>query len=116
VRPLLERVVRNLRESDAFRLPKAYNLRVAWHNVQQAIGALETLPRLEMILLDPQFKGQGQYLRYRMSLDKFRRFSFFFYPCNVPRLYRLTGVVCDGFYDWILSTRVSFYACDSHSG
>lgn len=70
VRPLLERVVRNLRESDASRFPKAYNFRVAWHNVQQAIGALETLPRPEMISLDPQFKGQGQYLRYRMSIDK----------------------------------------------
>lgn len=97
VRPLLERVVRNLRESDASRFPKAYNFRVAWYNVQQAIGALEAIPRPEMILLDPRFKGQGQYLRYRMSMDKCRRFSFFFYPCNISRHYRLTGVVCDGF-------------------
>lgn len=96
VRLLLQRVVKNLRQSDASRFPKAYNFRMAWYNVQRVIDAMEKIPPPRMILLDSQMKGQGQYVRYRVCVEKCRRFSFFFYPCNDSRLYRLTGIVCDG--------------------
>jgi hypothetical protein len=96
VRLLLQRVVKNLRQSDASRFPKAYNFRVAWYNVQGVIDAMENIPQPRMILLDSRMKSRGQYARYRVCVEECRRFSFFFYPCNESRLYRLTGIVCDG--------------------
>ncbi|KAI2718645.1 hypothetical protein DTO012A7_2501 [Penicillium roqueforti] len=65
VRLLLQRVVKNLRQSDASRFPKAYNFRVAWYNVQGVIDAMENIPQPRMILLDSRMKGRGQYARYR---------------------------------------------------
>lgn len=96
VRLSSERVVKNLRESDASRFPKAYNFRVTWHNVQEAVRAMESLPDPEMIPLDRQLKGVGKYVKYRVPVDKCGRLSFFFLPCNKSRMYRLVGLACDG--------------------
>ncbi|CAG8012836.1 unnamed protein product [Penicillium salamii] len=96
VRLSLERVVKNLRESDASRFPKAYNFRVAWHNVQEAVQAMESLPDLEMIPFDSQLRGVGKYIRYRVPAEKCRKLSFFFFPCKESRVYRLIGLACDG--------------------
>ena len=96
VRLSLERVVRNLRESDASRFPKAYNFRVVWHNVQEAVQAMKSLPDLEIIKLGHQLRGVGKYIRYRIPAEKCRRLSFFFVSCSKSRLYRLVGLACNG--------------------
>lgn len=96
VRLSLKRVVHNLRESDASRFPRAYNFWVAWHNIQEAIRAMKSLPGLKVLPLDRQLKGFGKYVRYCVSTENCRRLSFFFFPCSKFRLYRLVGLACDG--------------------
>ncbi|KAJ5302300.1 hypothetical protein N7508_007163 [Penicillium antarcticum] len=84
IRPHLRRALQSLKASATSRLPKTFNLWVAWNNTKSALDSFRSLPRPRPLTLDPELYGLTAVIKYSVPAEQCHRLIFSFRTRPVP--------------------------------